>query len=157
MSVNLLVSDTLGGLVRQLALPVERIANPAPWRNSILPWDVNRSGTTDPLDALVLVNAFNKNPSGVLPTPRSSDSLDEPDVDVDGDGQLTPLDVLAVVNKINGTGASGEGFDSAAPAWQTQESFQASPTDTYFALYGTASDLSVEESLTGRRAPRARR
>ena len=156
-TVNLLVSDTLGGLVRQLALPVERIANPAPWRNSILPWDVNRSGTTDPLDALVLVNAFNKNPSGVLPTPRSSDSLDEPDVDVDGDGQLTPLDVLAVVNKINGTGASGEGFDSAAPAWQTQESFQASPTDTYFALYGTASDLSLEESLAGRRAPRARR
>jgi hypothetical protein len=106
---------------------------------------------------LVLVNAFNKNPSGALPTPRSSDSLDEPDVDVDGDGQLTPLDVLAVVNKINGGGASGEGLDSDAPAWRTQESFQASPTDAYFALYGAISNLSVEESLTGRRATRARR
>jgi hypothetical protein len=160
-SVNLMLTDTVGGLVRQLSLPIERVENPAPWRNVMMPWDVNRSGSVDPLDALVLVNAFNKNPSGTLTNPRSSDSLSEPDVDVDGDGQLTPLDVLAVVNRINGVGgAQGEGSSEvsslagvAAPPPRRMET----PVDLYFANWDSEEDRLESNTGVVRRNWRSRR
>jgi len=160
-SVNLMLTDTVGGLVRQLILPIERVENPAPWRNVMMPWDVNRSGSVDPLDALVLVNAFNKNPSGTLTNPRSGDSLSEPDVDVDGDGQLTPLDVLAVVNRINGVGgAQGEGSSEvsslagvAAPPSRRMET----PVDLYFANWDAEEDRLESNTGAVRRNWRSRR
>jgi hypothetical protein len=54
-----------------------------------------------------------------------------PDVDVDGDGRLTPLDVLSTINRLNGTGALGEG---------ESESVDPLITDSVFAEIGSISD-----------------
>jgi hypothetical protein len=62
---------------------------------------------------LILINDINLNGDRVLPNSATR----PPFLDVDGDGSLSPLDVLAVVNFINAQGNSGgegegEGMES---------------------------------------------
>jgi hypothetical protein len=94
---------------------------------------VDRSGAVTPLDVLLLIDAINANPIGDLPMPRSGQSLGLPDVDVDGDGKLTPLDVLSTINRLNGTGALGEGERDA-------ERVDPLAADSLFAEIGSQSD-----------------
>jgi hypothetical protein len=62
-------------------------------------------------------------------------------VDVDGDGQVTPLDVLAIVNIINAPNKrlSGEGEGSSALSPRVA-------IDNYFAQYGTELDPIISRS-----------
>ncbi|MBU6239813.1 MAG: VCBS repeat-containing protein [Planctomycetes bacterium] len=81
-----------------------------PWRNDVVPFDIDSDGSVSPLDVLTLINAINSNtfPGGTLP-PRSNSSP-AGFYDPDGDGSLSPLDVLAVVNDLNrNRGGEGEG------------------------------------------------
>ncbi|MCY3005919.1 MAG: cadherin domain-containing protein [Planctomycetota bacterium] len=131
IGVPLLINDVSGGLFLRMSVGLQRVPNRAPWQNTMLPWDVDRSGSVSPLDVLTLIDAINANPIGNLPMPRSGDSLELPDVDVDGDGRITPLDVLAVINRLNGTSLLGQGEG------QGIESLSA---DLFFAEIGSESD-----------------
>lgn len=68
------------------------------WHNAVLPCDADRSDLVTPLDALVVINAINRDGSRLLPTVKDTDSYF---IDVNDDGYLSPLDVLAVINAIN--------------------------------------------------------
>jgi len=126
MSIPLLINDVVGGLFLRMSVGIQRVPNSAPWQNTMLPWDVDRSGSVTPLDVLTLIDAVNANPGGDLPVPRSGSTLGMPDVDVDGDGRVTPLDVLSVINRLNGTSLLGEG--------------ESLSVDYFFAEVGSESD-----------------
>jgi hypothetical protein len=126
MSIPLLINDIVGGLFLRMSVGIQRVPNSAPWQNTMLPWDVDRSGSVTPLDVLTLIDAVNANPGGDLPMPRSGSTLGMPDVDVDGDGRVTPLDVLSVINRLNGTSLLGEG--------------ESLSVDYFFAEVGSESD-----------------
>lgn len=142
-SVPLLANDISGGSFLRMSVVLERIPNNAPWQNTPLRWDVDRSGTITPLDVLLLIDAINANPIGNLPSPRSGDTLGLPDVDVDGDGRLTPLDVLDTINRLNGTGtgALGEGESGRllAPSIDPLRVDSLS-ADSFFAEIGSQAD-----------------
>jgi len=87
--------------------------------------DVNASGETSPLDALLVINRISRaaqqgNPGSipVLPTDQGPDFFD-----VDGSGFIAPLDALLVINQIarnNQTRlASGEGESAPTPQIRT--------------------------------------
>jgi len=98
----------------QLSIKVNRIPNPRPWQNSSNALNVDRSKLdegklVDPRDALAVINAINANQLGRLQNPRPASTLAQSDLDADGDGFLSPLDVLVIVNFLNGVAGSGEG------------------------------------------------
>lgn len=66
------------------------------WHNASLPCDVDGTELVTPLDALVVINALNRDGSHPLSQPNNG----EPLMDVDADGYVTPLDVLSVINVI---------------------------------------------------------
>ena len=101
------------------------------WHNSVRPTDVNGDGLTTALDVLVVVNKINSDGVGELPRPGAT-----PDVgvaageaapalhfyyDVTGDGNLTALDALQIVNEINRANLD------PPPAEQGEGEFTASP------------------------------
>jgi hypothetical protein len=141
MSIPLLINDVVGGLFLRMSVGIQRVPNSAPWQNTMLPWDVDRSGSVTPLDVLTLIDAVNANPGGDLPMPRSGSSLGMPDVDVDGDGRVTPLDVLSVINRLNGTSLLGEGeSQDESQSESDREDFESLSVDHFFAEVGSESD-----------------
>lgn len=101
----------------QLSIGLTRLANPRPWQNRSNALNVDRSkpeegNLVDPRDVLVVINASNSKQLGKLPSPRPASTLEQSDLDADGDGFLTPLDVLVIVNFLNGASGSGEGESS---------------------------------------------
>lgn len=68
------------------------------WHNAVLPCDADGSELATPLDALVVINAINRDGSRLLPVSRDVDAFF---VDVNNDGHLSPLDALVVINAIN--------------------------------------------------------
>jgi hypothetical protein len=78
-----------------------------PWQNAANPLDVNASGTTTTLDALVIINRLNLNGPAVLPPPGEPidpggpPAFPSPFYDVNGDGRVTVLDALTVINFLN--------------------------------------------------------
>jgi hypothetical protein len=79
-----------------------------PWRNPVLPLDVDADGNVEPLDVLVLINAIN-NGLNALPNPPAAPLIPPPYYDPDGNGFLQALDVLSLINFLNSqpTGAQG--------------------------------------------------
>ncbi|MFO0011727.1 MAG: cadherin domain-containing protein [Planctomycetota bacterium] len=143
IAVPLLLNDVSGGTSNRLDIQLERLLNPTPWRNTALPFDVDRSGSVNPLDVLAVINAINGNASPILPVPRDSSSLGFADVDVDGDGQVTPLDVLAIINVLNAPKNNPEG---EAPGKTASHA-----VDSYFAQYDVESDPLMVRSRRSRR------
>ena len=70
------------------------VSQASPWQNQEDPSDVNRDGSTTPIDALLVVNQINAS----SPLPAAPVSLF---VDVNGDGQVSPIDALEVINGLN--------------------------------------------------------
>jgi Dockerin type I domain len=70
----------------------------SPWTNSKNNFDVDGSGTVEPIDVLVVINFLQRTGSIALPT--DPDPAGQSFVDVDGDGILTPIDVLQVINQL---------------------------------------------------------
>mgnify|MGYP005636248763 FL=1 len=73
---------------------------PPVWHHLDVPEDVDVSGDVVPLDALLIVNDLNNRGARQLSAPTEGDSP-PPYYDVSGDGWLTSLDALRVVNWLN--------------------------------------------------------
>jgi len=69
------------------------------WQNSTLPLDVNQSGIVEPIDALILINDINQ--SGMRPLGTKPTDYRGPMLDTNGDGSLSVMDVLLVINSFN--------------------------------------------------------
>ncbi len=69
------------------------------WQNATNPYDVDGSGTVQPLDILVAANDFNTNGARTLGA-RAPGST-EPKCDIDGDNRISRQDVEALVAAIN--------------------------------------------------------
>ena len=76
--------------------------------------DVNRSGGTSPLDALIVINTIRQDDFALPPDPAPP-TVPEYFYDVNGDNQVTALDVLWVVAALNEL-AAGEGEQAAVEA-----------------------------------------
>lgn len=91
----------------------------SPWQNPYLATDVNYDLETTSLDALILIQSLSQagsrslgaagtGQSGAVGDGEGEDDPSSPQfLDVNGDNHLSPLDVLGVINTING--AEGEG------------------------------------------------
>jgi hypothetical protein len=79
---------------------------PPAWHYLDVPEDVDVSGDIVPLDALLIINDLNNRGARQLSAPTEGDSP-PPYYDVSGDGWLTSLDALRVVNWLNAN-MSGE-------------------------------------------------
>jgi large repetitive protein len=75
------------------------------WHHVPSPHDVNRDGSLDPLDALLVINQLKR--SGVAWLPRVAPAVSL-SVDTDNDYYVSPVDVLRVINALSRRGA-GEG------------------------------------------------
>jgi len=90
-----------------------------PWQNADNPFDVDGLDGVTVADALVLINAINRD--GVRPLPALAAGFDArpPFFDVTGDNWLTPDDVLRVINQLNAqsipAGEAGEGEAAPTP------------------------------------------
>jgi hypothetical protein len=94
LSAGVAVSDVRYGLA------------PPAWHHLDVPEDVDVSGDVVPLDALLIINDLNNRGARQLSAPTEGDSP-PPYYDVSGDGWLTSLDALRVVNWLNAN-MSGE-------------------------------------------------
>lgn len=74
----------------------------SPFHNPIDPTDVNRDWQTTALDAVIVINHLQRQGSGPMAAPAPSAAEGEQSflVDVDGNGNLTPLDALRVINHL---------------------------------------------------------
>jgi hypothetical protein len=75
-------------------------ATDRPWQNPRMRHDVDDNGFVQPLDVLALINELNRNGSRILPAPHAGQSP-PPYWDVNGDGRITPADVLDVIIYLN--------------------------------------------------------
>jgi cyclophilin family peptidyl-prolyl cis-trans isomerase len=100
----------------EVAIDVLDDESNSPWHHVPSPHDVNRDGSLDPLDVLLVINQLIR--SGVAWLPRVSPAVSF-SVDTDNDHYVTPLDVLRVINALNRRGAVGEG---EANGWNTDAS-----------------------------------
>ncbi len=82
------------------------ITNDSPWQNPIRPLDVDRGGTLQPRDALMVINALNRYGVGAIATVVTDPGVSY--VDCNGDGKLEPLDALIVINELNRLQAGAE-------------------------------------------------
>ncbi|MCH5378007.1 MAG: Ig-like domain-containing protein, partial [Planctomycetes bacterium] len=72
-----------------------------PWQNPVLAPDVTNDSGVSALDALTLINDINANGTRLLPMMPEGDQTIPPFLDVNGDGMVSPADVLDVVNYVN--------------------------------------------------------
>ena len=79
------------------------------WQNPTNPTDASEDGLTTPIDVLLLLNALNAHGPGNLSPPSPGEpepgtiewSLNGPKIDVNGDGKISALDALQIVNCLN--------------------------------------------------------
>lgn len=83
------------------------------WQNQANHFDVNRSGTVDPVDALLVINALRNNR-----TISGAPGPNDPRLDVSGDNALSASDAAGVINYIRigrPGGAPGSGGTNLVP------------------------------------------
>lgn len=94
-SVRVKVETALGVSISELVMSV----GITPWRNRVIPTDVNGDGETTVLDALLVLNRRSAIGSPDLPA-VSDHQRDTSLVDVNGDNRVSALDALWVLNRI---------------------------------------------------------
>ena len=125
-----------------------------PWQNADNPLDVDGRDGVRVADALVLINAINRDGVRPLPTPTPGSGSPPPFFDVTGDNWLTPDDVLRVINELNAqsvpAGLGGEGEAVSTPHGQ----FEPAAVDALLAVWADDSEgpRSRLPSLLGRAA-----
>ncbi|QEF97962.1 Ubp3 associated protein Bre5 [Stieleria maiorica] len=95
--------------------------NTRPWTNPYIRTDVDRSGSTSPRDALLIINLLGREAadtgSVALPDPTSAETIADWYYDVNGSRFASPLDALQVINFIavqqESEGAAGEALLAA--------------------------------------------
>ncbi len=85
------------------------------WQNPRNPLDVDDDRTVIPLDVLVLINDINARQARALPIPPAP-PLPPPYLDVSGNGEIGPQDVLIIINYLNNATAGGGG-EGEAVGW----------------------------------------
>ncbi|MFM7070270.1 MAG: GEVED domain-containing protein, partial [Planctomycetota bacterium] len=96
-----------------------------PWQNPTRAMDVNNDGFVSPIDVLLVINFINNyqgvsalpNPPPFIPIAGAPIFPDNPGqgqdlfIDVNGDGFVSPIDALQIINAVNSgqTGGEGEG------------------------------------------------
>ena len=110
-----------------------------PWQNHRDRFDINDDGFVVPGDVLIMINEINDNGPLQLPPPTGT-SLAAPYWDCNGDNFFSPLDILQVINFIEGANAEGEASDEletelatvtiAPPVPESQSSVDAELIDT---------------------------
>ncbi len=80
------------------------LANESPWTNPEDPTDVDNNGTTNPIDALIIINSLNNEGPRILTEPISYEPEVPRFIDVNGDGRVTPIDALIIINMLNRQG-----------------------------------------------------
>jgi hypothetical protein len=73
-------------------------------QNPLFNTDVNASGQTSPIDALIIINHLNRGGQtdvNVLAATGVISLENGPFMDVDGNGRIEPLDALLVINVLN--------------------------------------------------------
>ncbi|MEL6105678.1 MAG: dockerin type I domain-containing protein [Planctomycetota bacterium] len=90
-----------------------QLANSSIWQNPLDPFDIDRSGSASPSDALAAINRLAVQDDGTLPF--FPPSPDQHYFDVNGDGEATVRDALAIINHLAGltnqSGLEGEATD----------------------------------------------
>jgi hypothetical protein len=104
------------------------------WTNFVEPTDVNGSGTVEPLDALLVINAVAVSEYTFPESPRLVDARSVAEFpnrffDVNGDNQLTPLDALNVINELARRQNQRSLPSQSARVQLSPESLNASPFD----------------------------
>jgi len=84
----------------------------APFQNPMNQFDVDRNGQVTNNDALLVINRINSGGMGELPESRVCLT---PYHDVNGDGRLTPADVLAVMNHLRQQSAEASPASTQSP------------------------------------------
>jgi hypothetical protein len=123
------------------------------WRNPLAPLDVNNDTRVSAIDALVVINVLNDGGSRQLPpTPGFGIPIGGAGtvvahagerasyIDVNGDGRLTPLDALSVINKLNA--AAGEQVRIRLVATDVAGNvITSTPVDSDFQIRGFVQDI----------------
>ena len=127
------------------------------WQNQLNPLDVDRDGTTAPLDALIIINELNDS-SRVNPSSRLVSVGNVPPeflFDTTGDGHISPLDALLIVNFLNDPLRNTEGERAAFNkllAWNVspairRDEFDARNTDLSSLKQTRESSLDAESRI----------
>jgi hypothetical protein len=105
-------------------------------QNPVQRTDVDGSGETTPLDALLVVNQINGGGSPLSPVvPGQSPTY----YDASGDGQLTALDVLQIINHLNTPLAAGAGeAESVEPGAAVSRAADLAPMPAEFPARNTS-------------------
>lgn len=110
--------------VVKLVSDVQLLGESEPEADAVNRFDVNRSGNVSPLDALTVLNVISEwNRSGGGPLSVSPMPQDAPQAlrageihpDVSGDGFVSPLDALLVLNELRRAATSSQAVGEAAP------------------------------------------
>lgn len=110
----------------------------SPWNNPVDFSDVNVSGSTEPLDALLILTELSRGGPRVLQNPRPGERF----YDTNNDGWITPLDALMVLNELSRQRRSGSG-ETAFLYWsQPQEKRDQTPDDEKIRLESSPIGLS---------------
>ena len=119
------------------------------FQNPLNRYDVNGDGITSPIDALLVINALNRDGSLALPLIRSeATAVYAPFVDTSGDFYLSPVDALMVINALNsGVGGEGEG----AAAGEGEAAVLVAASSRYSVL--PALDIGIVQAATARVTP----
>jgi len=112
---------------------------PPVWHHLDVPVDVDASGDVVPLDALLIVNDLNTRGARQLSDPIEGDAP-PPYYDVSGDGWLTSLDALQVVNWLNAN-MSGE---SEAAIGRSMVNISTAPVNLLTATPSVADDAAPQ-------------
>ncbi len=124
----------------------------SPWQNTANKYDVDNNGQINPTDALIIINRLLLGLSGVLASPTPY----PPYIDVNGDGRLTTIDALQVINYLNLYGVTPATPGAATPSVATPGS-TSSPAVVSAATSstGTVSSTVVVASAAASTSPAA--
>lgn len=90
------IDVTISGGAADAPISARVLQLTSPWQNPSLAFDVDNSGTVEPLDALQILNQISRGGS----RPLTSDDIGPRYYDVNGDGMLAPIDALNVINRL---------------------------------------------------------
>ena len=110
-----MVDNSFAHVVRLAEVQVLVITT-TPWQNLLSPPDVNDSGSITSLDALTIINEIDRRQESRLPPIDSIDDFAGFYLDVSGDGVLSALDSLLVINAMAGGAGPGESEEIATGA-----------------------------------------
>jgi Ca2+-binding RTX toxin-like protein len=122
------------------------IENMFPYQNPLNRLDTNLSGSTSPLDVLIIINRLNASGPMTLHPPLSDPIPSEFSyVDTNGDGSLAPIDALVVINWLNRTPPQSEGGSTTTKCVTPLPPAQTMLDHPAFELQGIEAEVKISE------------